>query len=61
MLDSKQLRTETEAVARNLARRGFVLDLAAFRTLEKRRKQAQVEADRVRAERNANTKAKARP
>lgn len=57
MLDSKQLRTETEAVARNLARRGFVLDLAAFRTLEERRKQAQVEADRVRAERNANAKA----
>lgn len=57
MLDSKQLRTETEAVARNLARRGFVLDLAAFRALEERRKQAQVEADRVRAERNANAKA----
>lgn len=57
MLDSKQLRTETEAVARNLARRGFMLDLAAFRTLEERRKQAQVEADRVRAERNANAKA----
>ena len=57
MLDSKQLRTDTEAVARNLARRGFVLDLAAFRALEERRKQAQVEADRVRAERNANAKA----
>jgi seryl-tRNA synthetase len=57
MLDSKQLRTDTENVARNLARRGFVLDLAAFRALEERRKQAQVEADRVRAERNANAKA----
>jgi seryl-tRNA synthetase len=57
VLDSKQLRTDTEAVARNLARRGFVLDLAAFRALEERRKQAQVEADRVRAERNANAKA----
>lgn len=57
MLDSKQLRTDTEAVARNLARRGFVLDLVAFRALEERRKQAQVEADRVRAERNANAKA----
>ncbi len=57
MLDSKQLRTDTESVARNLARRGFVLDLAAFRALEERRKQAQVEADRVRAERNGNAKA----
>jgi seryl-tRNA synthetase len=57
VLDSKQLRTDTESVARNLARRGFVLDLAAFRALEERRKQAQVEADRVRAERNGNAKA----
>ena len=57
MLDSKQLRTETEAVARNLARRGYTLDLDGFRALEERRKQAQVEADRVRAERNANAKA----
>ncbi|MBM4214865.1 MAG: serine--tRNA ligase [Gammaproteobacteria bacterium] len=57
MLDSKQLRTDTENVASNLARRGFVLDLAAFRALEERRKQVQVEADRVRAERNANAKA----
>jgi len=57
MLDSKQLRTDTENVASNLARRGFVLDLAAFRALEERRKQGQVEADRVRAERNANAKA----
>jgi len=57
MLDSRQLRTDTENVASNLARRGFVLDLAAFRALEERRKQVQVEADRVRAERNANAKA----
>jgi seryl-tRNA synthetase len=57
MLDSKQLRADTENVARNLARRGFVLDLAAFRALEERRKEAQIEADRLRAERNANAKA----
>jgi seryl-tRNA synthetase len=56
VLDSKQLRTDTEAVARNLARRGFVLDLEGFRALEERRKQAQIEADRLRAERNANAK-----
>ena len=57
MLDSKQLRTDTEAVARNLARRGFVLDLEGFRVLEERRKQVQIDADRLRAERNANAKA----
>jgi len=57
VLDSKQLRTDTEAVARNLARRGFVLDLEGFRALEDRRKQVQIDADRLRAERNANAKA----
>jgi seryl-tRNA synthetase len=57
VLDPKQLRGETDAVARNLARRGFVLDVAAFRALEERRKHWQVESDRVRAERNANAKA----
>ena len=38
-------------------RRGFHLDVAAFSALEERRKAAQVESDRVRAERNANAKA----
>ncbi|MBU6378496.1 MAG: serine--tRNA ligase [Gammaproteobacteria bacterium] len=57
MLDSKLLRTDTENVARNLVRRGFVLDLEGFRALEERRKQAQIEADKLRAERNANAKA----
>jgi seryl-tRNA synthetase len=57
VLDSKQLRTETEAVAHNLARRGFALDLDAFRALEERRKAVQIEADRLRAERNANAQA----
>jgi seryl-tRNA synthetase len=41
----------------NLARRGFTLDVAAFSALDERRKAAQVESDRVRAERNANAKA----
>ncbi len=57
MLDSKLLRTDPEGVARNLARRGHVLDVAAFRALEERRKHWQMEADRVRAERNSNAKA----
>jgi seryl-tRNA synthetase len=57
LLDAKSLRSDTEAVARNLARRGYTLDVAAFQRFEERRKSAQVEADRVRAERNANAKA----
>ena len=57
MLDSKLLRTDPEGVARNLARRGHVLDVAAYRALEERRKHWQLEADRVRAERNAHSKA----
>ena len=57
MLDSKLLRSDPAAVAANLQRRGFQLDVAAFSALEERRKAAQVESDRVRAERNANAKA----
>ena len=57
MLDSKLLRSDPAAVAANLARRGYQLDLAKFSALEERRKTAQVESDRVRAERNANAKA----
>jgi seryl-tRNA synthetase len=57
VLDTKLLRSDPAAVAANLARRGFHLDVAAFSALEERRKAAQVESDRVRAERNANAKA----
>ncbi|HUQ12515.1 MAG TPA: serine--tRNA ligase [Steroidobacteraceae bacterium] len=57
MLDPKQLRSDAAAVAANLARRGFQLDVAAFNALDERRKSAQIESDRVRAERNANAKA----
>ncbi|HLA74213.1 MAG TPA: serine--tRNA ligase [Steroidobacteraceae bacterium] len=57
MLDSKQLRSDPAGVAANLARRGVTLDVAAFNALDERRKTAQVESDRVRAERNANAKA----
>ncbi|MFZ0551809.1 MAG: serine--tRNA ligase, partial [Steroidobacteraceae bacterium] len=57
MIDPKLLRSDPEAVARNLARRGHTLDVNALRALEEKRKSAQVEADRVRAERNANAKA----
>ena len=57
MIDPKLLRSDPETVARNLARRGQTLDVSAFRALEEKRKAAQVESDRVRAERNANAKA----
>jgi seryl-tRNA synthetase len=57
VIDSKLLRSDPAAVAANLARRGYTLDVAAFSALDERRKAAQVESDRVRAERNANAKA----
>ena len=57
MIDPKLLRSDPEAVARNLARRGFALDVERLRALEERRKSAQIESDRLRAERNANAKA----
>jgi seryl-tRNA synthetase len=56
VIDPKLLRASPEAVAANLARRGFKFDVAAFANLEERRKAAQIEADRLRAERNANAK-----
>ncbi|MFO1408640.1 MAG: serine--tRNA ligase [Steroidobacteraceae bacterium] len=56
MLDARLLRSDPEAVARNLARRGYVLDVHRFRGLEERRKTAQVAADETRAARNAHAK-----
>jgi seryl-tRNA synthetase len=57
VIDPKLLRNEPEEVARNLARRGYRLDVEAFRALEEQRKPWAVEVDRLRAERNANAKA----
>jgi seryl-tRNA synthetase len=57
MLDPKLLRSDLPRVAAELARRGFVLDVAKIGALEEQRKAAQIEADAVRAERNANAKA----
>ncbi|MBV8803621.1 MAG: serine--tRNA ligase [Sinobacteraceae bacterium] len=57
MIDPKLLRSDPEAVARNMARRGLKLDVEALKALEERRKPLQVEADRLSAERNANAKA----
>jgi seryl-tRNA synthetase len=57
MIDPKLLRSAPEDVARNLARRGFKLDVAAFQALEDKRRTLQLEVDRLRAERNAHAKA----
>ena len=57
MIDPKLLRTDPQAVAKNLARRGYQLDVAALQALEDKRKPWQVELDRLRAERNANARA----
>jgi seryl-tRNA synthetase len=56
MIDPKLLRNDPEGVARNLARRGFALDVAAFNVLEAQRRTWQVETDRLRAARNAHAK-----
>jgi len=57
VIDPKLLRTDPEGVARNLARRGYRLDVAALRALEERRKPQAMEVERLRAERNANARA----
>ena len=57
MLDPKLLRTDPAAVAANLARRGFVLDVARLTELEESRKKWQIRADELRNERNVNAKA----
>jgi seryl-tRNA synthetase len=57
VLDPKLLRSDLTGVAAALARRGFVLDVDSFAALEEQRKAVQIEADRLRAERNANAKA----
>jgi seryl-tRNA synthetase len=57
VIDPKLLRSDPDAVARNLARRGYKLDVEALKALEEKRKPFQVELDRLRSERNVNAKA----
>jgi seryl-tRNA synthetase len=56
MLDPKLLRTDPASVAANLAKRGFVLDVARLNELEESRKRWQIRADELRNERNVNAK-----
>ena len=52
MLDLKLLRQDLDAVAANLARRGFVFDRDAFTALESERKSLQVDVEAKRKMRN---------
>ncbi|USH01556.1 serine--tRNA ligase [Grimontia kaedaensis] len=56
MLDSKLLRTELDATAEKLARRGFKLDVDTLRNLEEKRKSLQVRTEELQAERNTRSK-----
>ena len=56
MLDPKLLRTELDNVARNLARRGVVLDREVYLELELGRKRVQTEVEEFRKERNERSK-----
>jgi seryl-tRNA synthetase len=56
MLDPKLLRSDPVAIAANLAKRGFVLDVARLGALEESRKKWQIRADELRNERNVNAK-----
>ncbi|HKS56671.1 MAG TPA: serine--tRNA ligase [Steroidobacteraceae bacterium] len=56
MLDPKLLRSDPAAVAANLARRGFKLDVERLAALEESRKKWQIRADELRNERNLHAK-----
>lgn len=56
MLDSKLLRTQTQDIAEQLARRGFVLDVASLTALEAQRKEVQTRTEQLQAERNSRSK-----
>src|SRR4030067_2450382 len=57
MLDPRLLRTNLDEIARQLARRGFVLDTQALAALEEKRKKVQVIAQQFQNERNTKSKA----
>ncbi|OTP83971.1 serine--tRNA ligase [Gilliamella apicola] len=57
MLDPNLLRNELNVVAKNLARRGFKLDVDTISQLEEKRKVLQVETESLQAQRNARSKA----
>jgi seryl-tRNA synthetase len=56
MLDPKILRENPEAIAKQLATRGFVLDVDTLKALEAKRKTLQVETEQLQNERNQQSK-----
>ncbi len=56
MLDPQLLRNNTEGVATVLRRRGYLLDVERFQTLEKDRKQLQIKQQELQHFRNQNSK-----
>ncbi len=57
MLDPKLFRSDIDVTARQLARRGFVLDVTNLSLLEEKRKKVQVITQQFQNERNASSKA----
>ncbi|WP_114325853.1 serine--tRNA ligase [Candidatus Colwellia aromaticivorans] len=56
MLDAKQLRSDLDNVATQLAKRGFTLDTATLTALEEKRKAIQVKTQELQNERNTRSK-----
>jgi seryl-tRNA synthetase len=56
MLDAKQLRSDLDNVATQLAKRGFTLDTAKLTALEEQRKAIQVKTQELQNERNTRSK-----
>ncbi|MFN2410623.1 MAG: serine--tRNA ligase [Halomonas sp.] len=57
MLDPKLLRGDLDALAQQLARRGFVLDKQGLQALESRRRELQTQTEQLQNERNTRSKA----
>lgn len=56
MLDAKQLRSDLDNIATQLAKRGFTLDIATLTALEEQRKAIQVKTQELQNERNTRSK-----
>ncbi len=56
MLDPKTIRSDVEGVARQLAKKHFQFDIAAFSEMEERRKTLQTETEQLQNERNTRSK-----
>lgn len=56
MIDPKVLRQSAQEVADNMARRNFIFDAAGYLALDDKRKALQIDAESLRAERNASAR-----